>query len=169
MRRPLTPAEWQGLDRGLIRALRDAGAQPMLAAHAHPAARLSRVWRGAVPILTLGDTIYWPDAPPELSSSRRPSDMAILQHELQHVLDYRDGRLTAARYLSDPREWSYEIEPTVDTRFDSLGAEQRATLAERLWLAEHGFRPASGVAVLRAVIPWAVQTGSPAVGVQGAA
>jgi hypothetical protein len=119
--------------------------------------------------MTRGDAIYWPGAPPELSSSRNPFDMAILQHELQHVLDYRTGRLTAARYLTDPRAWTYDIEPTMDTLFEALGAEQRATLAERLWLASNGYRPAAEIAVLRAVIPWAAQTGSVAVGAQGSA
>ena len=168
MSRSLTIMEWEGLDRGLVRALRQVGARPVIADHAHPVATLSALWRGGVPILTRGDTIFWPGAPADLSS-RGPYGMATLQHELQHVLDYSAGRLTAARYLIDPREWRYEIAPTAGTEFDRLGAEQRATLAERLWLAENGFRSASEVAILRAVIPWASQTGSPAVGAQGAA
>lgn len=93
--------------------------------------------------------------------------MATLQHELQHVLDYRSGRLTAARYLMDPREWVYGVAVDSSASFDRLGAEQRATLAERLWLAENGYRPASDVEGLRAAIPWAAQTGLPAVGVHG--
>ena len=169
MNRPLTDGEWRGLDPGLVAALEAAGARPAIGPRAHPAAKLSTLWRGATPILTRGDAVYWPGAPADLSSTGRPFDMATLQHELQHVLDYRTGRLTAARYLTDPREWTYSVEPTTATKFDRLGAEQRATLAERLWLAENGLRPASEVAVLRAVIPWAAQTGLRAVAAQGAA
>ncbi len=170
MSRLLTDGEWRGLDPGLVAALRDAGARPTIIPLAHPAARLSALWRGAAPILARGDAVFWPGAPADLSSTGRPLDLAILQHELQHVLDYRTGRLTAARYLMDPREWVYAIEPTADMRFDRLGAEQRATLAERLWLAENGLRPTSDVAVLRALIPWAAQVdGSLAVGAQGSA
>jgi hypothetical protein len=169
MNRPLTDGEWRGLDPGLVAALRDAGARPSIVPLAHPAARISVLWRRATPILARGDAVYWPGAAADLSSTGRPFDMAILQHELQHVLDYSSGRLTAARYLTDPREWLYAVEPAADTRFERLGAEQRATLAERLWLAENGFRPASEVAVLRAVIPWAAQTGSAAVAAQGSA
>jgi hypothetical protein len=166
--RPLTAQEWGALSPGLEAALIGSGARPRIVSTAHPAARVAAAWRGAVPILTRGDAVFWPDAPRDLCEGG-PAGLATVQHELQHVLDYRTGRLTAARYLMDPREWVYAVEPTPDTRFDHLGAEQRATLAERLWLAENGFRPASEVAVLRAVIPWAGQTGLRAVAVQGAA
>ena len=138
---------------------------PRIVAHPHPAARLAAIWRGAVPILARGDTIFWPGSPDELFGTA----IATLQHELQHVLDYRTGRLSAARYLIDPREWVYDVAIDRTAAFDRLGAEQRATLAEHLWLAENGYRPAFEIAALRAVIPWAAQTGSPAVGVHGAA
>ena len=94
--------------------------------------------------------------------------MATLQHELQHVLDYRTGRLTGLGYLLDPREWIYGIELDTTINFDRLGAEQRAALAERLWLAENGFG-ADNADKLRSLIPWAQTVGSPTVGVQGAA
>jgi hypothetical protein len=166
--RPLTGGEWRALSLGLEAALLASGARPRIVSKAHPGARIAAAWRGSVPILTRGDAIFWPGAPPDLSEAG-PRGLAILQHELQHVLDYRSGRLTAARYLGDPREWTYGVEDAIPRGFDRLGAEQRATLAERLWLAENGFRPALEVAILRAVIPWAAQTGLRAVGAQGAA
>ncbi len=93
-----------------------------------------------------------------------------MQHELQHVLDYRTGRLTGARYLLDPREWIYDLDDAKPLDFARLGAEQRASLAQRLWLAEHGYRPGADVAPLRATIPWAAQAdGSLAVGAQASA
>ena len=132
---------------------------------AHPGARIAAAWRGAVPILTRGDAIFWPGAPADLSRGP-PVALATLQHELQHVLDYREGRLTAARYLVDPREWTYDVDHA-GLDFDRLGAEQRATLAEHLWLAENGYRSTAEVARLRATIPWASQVeGSLAVGSQ---
>lgn len=98
--------------------------------------------------------IFWPGVAPDLSRVG-PAALATLQHELQHVLDYRTGRLTAARYLVDPREWTYDVRQAAN--FDRLGAEQRATLVEHLWLAENGFRPPDEVAELRSIIPWAAQ------------
>jgi hypothetical protein len=81
--------------------------------------------------------------------------MGVLQHELQHVLEYATGELTAFGYLRRPDDWTYEVELTPGLNWSQLGAEQRATLAERLWLAEHGLAPAGEVGVLRAIIPWA--------------
>ena len=156
------------MSAGLEGALAGSGARPRIVANAHPAARIAAVWRGAVPILTRGDAVFWPGAPRDLSEAE-PRDLAILQHELQHVLDYRTGRLTAARYLSDPREWTYNIDDADPLVFDRLGAEQRATLVEHLWLAENGYRPRSEVTPLRATIPWAQVVGSPAVGAQASA
>ena len=121
-------------------------------ARPHPGARIAAAWRGEVPILTRGDLVFWPRAPADLSGTRM---VAVLQHELQHVLDYATGRLTAWRYLGHPRHWSYAIDPAWMGDFDSLGAEQRAVLAERLWLAEAGLRPPAEIARLRSIIPWA--------------
>ena len=163
--RPLAAGEWRALSAGLEAALASSGATPCIVAAAHPAARFAAVWRGSVAILTRGDAIFWPNAPPDLSECG-PGGLATLQHELQHVLDYRSGRVTAARYLSDPREWTYKLDRAASPAFDRLGAEQRATLVERLWLAENGHRPRSEIPALRAAIPWAAQVGSLAVGGQ---
>ncbi len=148
----MTLAERSALSAGLEAALTLAGAEPRIVAWAHPGARIATAWRGQVSILTRGDLVFWPRAPADLSG---PRTMAVLQHELQHVLDYATGRLTARRYLSHPRHWSYAIDPAWTGDFDSLGAEQRAVLAERLWLAEAGLRPRAEIARLRSIIPWA--------------
>jgi hypothetical protein len=87
--------------------------------------------------------------------------MGVLQHELQHVLEYATGELTALGYLSHPGDWTYEVELRPRLLWSDLGAEQRATLAERLWLAEHGLAPADEAPILRAIIPWARRTGRP--------
>jgi hypothetical protein len=81
--------------------------------------------------------------------------MAVLQHELQHVLDYTTGWLTAAGYLSDPRHWTYRWRLEDACCWGDLGAEQRASIAERLWLIEHGLASAHELAALRRLVPWA--------------
>jgi hypothetical protein len=153
--RPLTPGEWRSLSRGLAEALRAAGATPLIVARTHPAARVSALWRGEPPIVARGDSIWWPDAPADFSNPWAREAMAILQHELQHVLDYRLGFLTAARYLSNPRHWTYGWRPEDLGDWDGLGAEQHAAIAERLWRAEAAGLGAEAAALRRA-IPWAV-------------
>jgi hypothetical protein len=147
----LTAGEWAALSGGLREALMASGAAPTIRARAHPAARVSALWRGSVPILARGDTIWWPGAPADLSGG--PA-MALLQHELQHVLDYRTGWLTAARYLAGPRHWRYGYELAPETAWDALGAEQRAMVAEHIWLMENGLVAANDLERLRALAPW---------------
>jgi len=137
---------------GLAGALLAAGAEPRIRRAAHPGARLAALWRGTVPILTRGDHIWWPAAQPDFSGS--PA-MAMLQHELQHVLDYRTGWLTAARYLSAPHHWRYVYRLGPDIGWDALGAEQRAMVAEHIWLKENGGAPAGDLERLRALAHWA--------------
>ena len=81
--------------------------------------------------------------------------MAILQHELQHVLDYRIGWLTAARYLTHPRHWTYDWRRATGLAWEELGAEQRASMAEAVWLMEHGRLDPVDLPALRRVVPWA--------------
>lgn len=149
--RSLTGDERASLSAGLDAALRAAGAFPRIVPVASPLARMAQLWRGHLPVLTLGDAIYWPEAPAD--ASIRAADMALLQHELQHVLDYATGRLTWVGYAVDPRNWTYRLPPgQYDWR--RLGAEQRAVLTEHLWLAEA--RGDTGAAeALRRCIPWA--------------
>jgi len=154
-RRPLTAGEWRGLHPGLAGALRDAGLQPAIVARVHPAARLAAVWRGGAPVLARPSTIWWPRAPADLSAPGFERGMAVLQHELQHVLDYGTGRLTAIGYLSRPANWRYGWPRDRRVGWDRLGAEQRASMAEQLWLIDNGFAPDEDRAVLEAAIPWA--------------
>ncbi|HEV2364886.1 MAG TPA: hypothetical protein VGS12_11890 [Caulobacteraceae bacterium] len=150
--RRLTQAEWAALSPGLARALRRARVSPAIIARAHPAARLAGLWRGRTPILARPNSIWWPRAPADLAGDGRA--MAVLQHELQHVLDYAEGFLSAARYLASPRHWTYACALQPDLSWQALGAEQRAALAERFWLAEHGLSQEDPEA-FRALIPWA--------------
>ena len=151
--RSLTESERKLLSPGLVAALDEAGAAPLIVPRAALLARLTYLWRGHVPILTRGRRIYWPGATADFSDA--PNAMGVLQHELQHVLDFSTGRLSALGYLLNPKNWIYRLPDDWDWR--RLGAEQRAVLAERLWRAEQGL--AHDLAEIRAVIPWAKDTG----------
>jgi hypothetical protein len=151
--RGLTDEERAALSPGLVRALDDAGAQPWICDAPHAFARLSSLWRGHVPILTLGDTIHWPGAPACFSAE--PANMAILQHELHHALEYATGVLTPLRYVLNPLNWFYDFKLSAGCKWSDLGAEQRAMAAERLWQAERGLPDAGPLDELRALVPWA--------------
>jgi hypothetical protein len=153
--RALTPGEWGAVSPGLARALRGTGAQPSLEPRAHPAARVAALWRGGTPILTHGEVIWWPGAPADLSATGRERGMAVLQHELQHVLDYATGWLTAFRYLTHPHHWTYRWRIADGASWDGFGAEQRASIAEQLWLIERGLAPDHHLEALRRLVPWA--------------
>lgn len=156
--RPLTDAERKLLSPGLVAALTAAGVTPVIVPRAAWLARLTWLWRGHVPILTRGGRIYWPGARDDFSEA--PKAMAVLQHELQHVLDFSTGRLSALGYVLDPRNWTYRL-PSPD-RWDwrKLGAEQRAVLAEKLWRAEQGL--GEELETCRSIIPWAGDCEPPA-------
>ena len=151
-KRSLTPAEWADLSDGLSRALLAAGVTPLVDARPHPAAYLARLRFGCLPIMAIGRTIWWPNARPDLAGT---SDMAVLQHELQHVLDFAERRLSVAGYLLLPHNWSYRWDISRGLCWDRLGAEQRASMAEALWRSERASTSAEVAAALRAVIPWA--------------
>ena len=152
-RRALTPAEWSELSQGLAGALGAAGVDAdLLDARPHPAAHLARLRFGSVPIMAVGRTIWWPGARSNLAGA---ADMAVLQHELQHLLDFAEGRLTVPGYLLLPHNWTYRWTLTDHLRWDRLGAEQRASMAEALWRAERSPGSEATAAALRRAIPWA--------------
>ena len=153
MMRSLTAGEWTGLSSGLAEALRAAGAEPRIQPMAHPGARIASLWRGHTAILTRGNVIWWADAPADISQGN-PQGMAVLQHELHHVLEYATGILSAWRYLTNRHNWSYHWVFEEGRPWSALGAEQRAVVAERLWLAERGLAPDHELETLRRLLPW---------------
>jgi hypothetical protein len=155
-RRALTAGEWSSLTPGLALALRAAGAEPLIIARPAWAARAAAVWRGGTPIMVIGGRIHWPGALQDMSSPLSPRAMAVLQHELQHVLEYAVGELTVARYVLGPRNWTYDYHLDAGSRWTDFGAEQRASIVEHLWLIERGLRvDAESGRLHRQVIPWA--------------
>lgn len=135
-------------------ALRDAGAKPTLVDADHPGAKLSTLWRGKAPILTRGDDIWWRGAPADISKPGWEASMAVLQHELQHVLEYAQGKLSAAAYLTGPHNWTYAYQIKPGSRWSDYGAEQRASIVEKLWWLEKGGDPAA-LEQHRRLVPWA--------------
>ncbi|HWF78236.1 MAG TPA: hypothetical protein VN694_13785 [Caulobacteraceae bacterium] len=148
--RGLTAGEWSELSPGLAAALGAGDVAPQIEDRPHFAAHLVR-WRfRGPPIIAVGQTIWWPQARADLAGT---AQVGVLQHELQHLLDFAEGRLTVAGYLALPRNWTYRW--TLSERLDwrGLGAEQRASVAEALWRAER-FGDSHTADRLRDVIPW---------------
>ncbi|MEJ0066892.1 MAG: hypothetical protein WDM85_16950 [Caulobacteraceae bacterium] len=54
-----------------------------------------------------------------------------------------------------PHNWTYRWRLGDRLRWDRLGAEQRASMAETLWRAERSPATAEMAATLREVVPWA--------------
>ena len=161
--RALNAAELGRLSAGLAIALEQAGAAPVIVSRVHPAARLAGLWRGSAPILARPGRIFWPGAPADFALA--PAGVfATLQHELQHLLEYATGELTAVGYLTRPAHWRYDYALDGASRWSDFGAEQRASIAEHLWLVEQGRSdlvrglrswPPPGLEIYRRVVPWA--------------
>lgn len=154
--RPLTPGEWAALSPGLARALKAAGVEPVIVARAAWLARAASFWRGHVPILSLPGRIYWPGAVEDFSPPGHERQMAVLQHELQHVLEFGAGVLSPLRYLLNPRNWAYTYRLFPGCAWADFGAEQRARLVEDYWLIERGLKAAllDPIEEYRRLIPW---------------
>jgi hypothetical protein len=157
--RSLTPREWSSLSAGLAEALREAQVEPLIVARPTAGARVARLWRGSTPVMAWDRSVYWPGALTDFAFPWSQRQMATLQHELQHLLEYATGDLSPLRYAVNPGNWSYDYAIGSDSAWRDYGAEQRATIVEHLWLIEHGLSddPARGLHHRR-VIPWASQT-----------
>ena len=101
--------------------------------------------------MAVGDTVWWPDAAENFAGTIQ---MSVLQHELQHILDYAEGRLSVLGYLVNPRNWFYRYDLFRVRTWEAFGAEQRASLAEHLWRFERSGDVHQAQRV-RALIPWA--------------
>ncbi len=154
--RPLTPQEWSGLSTGLAAALRAEGVEPRIVARPAIGARVARIWRGQIPILAWKQSIYWPGALEDFSRLWTGRQMAALQHELHHLWEYATGALTPLRYGINPGNWGYGYALGPKSQWSEFGAEQRASIAEHLWLIEHGLMlDPGGGDWHRRVLPWA--------------
>lgn len=154
--RPLTAQEWASLSDGLAPALSLAGVTPRIVARPAIGARIAALWRGGTaPILAWKQTVYWPGALENFAAPDAWRQMALLQHELHHLWEYAVGDLTWWRYGLDPRNWRYGYDLTPRSRWSDFGAEQRASIAEHLWLIEHGrMSDPFGAELHRRLPPW---------------
>ncbi len=154
--RPLTDREWRALSPGLASALSTAGVQPRILARPAIGARVAALWRrGAIPVLAWNQTIYWPKALTDFAVSSAWRDMALLQHELHHLWEYAVGDLTPLIYALNPRNWRYRYRLHPHACWADFGAEQRACIAQDLWLIEHGHKSDELGRDLRCrLLPW---------------
>ncbi len=88
-------------------------------------------------ILCRGFRLYWPNHPTDFTRETRIIQ-SLLVHELCHVWQYETGRLTAFRYLVDPRNWSYSYRVRTDARFDDYPTEKQADLLQDWFLVNRG-------------------------------
>ena len=89
-------------------------------------------------VLVRGRRIFWPGAPEDVSREGAGLQ-TLLVHELAHVWQYESGRLTALRYLTDPRNWQYGY--TAGSEFESLGIEAQADLVADWWRVRRSLPP----------------------------
>jgi hypothetical protein len=152
----LTDREWSALSEGLAVALEQMGVRPRIVAKAAIGARVAGLWRGGTPpVLAWKDTVYWPGALEDFAVPHAWRQMAVLQHELHHLWEYAAGRLTWLGYGLNPRNWAYRYDLKPHSRWSDFGAEQRACIAEDLWLIEHGhICDREGAEARRRLLPW---------------
>lgn len=106
--------------------------------------------------MALGQTIRWAGAPDDMSAQGLERQMSILQHELQHVLEFASRDLSFLGYAMLPFNWGYRYELGEGTRWRDLGAEQRAQAVQDYWLAERRLAADDPrLAEFRRLIPWA--------------
>lgn len=161
--RGLTSGEWRALSPGLASALRRAGVWPVIQARTSFLARFAQVRFASAPVMALGGRVHWPEALADFSLPGLEPSMAVLQHEMQHILEFATGELSPFRYALRARNWRYRYELSERSRWRDFGAEQRASIAEHFWLLERGLeRPVARalgaapapLACYRRVLPW---------------
>ena len=127
--RSFTPGERALVPETFARELPLSSVRIVLRAH-NPFARTK--------VLVRGRRIFWPGAPEDVSR-QGVGLQTLLVHELAHVWQYETGRLTALRYLTDPRNWQYGY--AAGSEFESLGTEAQADLVADWWRVRQGLAP----------------------------
>ena len=91
-------------------------------------------------ILCRGHKLYWQNYPQDFT--RKPLIIqSLLVHELCHVWQYETDRLSAVRYLIDPRNWFYNYRVKEDAQFDDYPTEKQADLLQDWFLVNSGEAP----------------------------
>ena len=130
-RRHLTCAETGSLPADFTRAFRIRDVQ--LIDRAHNLFAKNK-------IVCRGPRLFWQDYPDDFT--RVPLLIqSLLVHELCHVWQYETGRLTAFRYLVDPRNWIYAYDVRENAKFDDYPTEKQADLLQDWFLVNSGSPP----------------------------
>jgi len=112
-------------------------------------------------IVARGYDLYWKDYPADFT--RQPlSERALLMHELCHVWQYKEGRLTAWSYLTRPKNWAYGYEFDPHKNFGDYAIEKQADLLQDWYNMNHGTvphrrrqgSPVPSLAQINAVVPF---------------
>lgn len=128
MQRVLSPAEIALFPKDFVRRINIDAVVIFNRAH-NPFARNK--------ILVRGPRIYWPDMPMDFTRESL-AVQAVLMHELCHVWQYATGRLSAARYLCDPRNWIYTYDISKGRPFESQPIEKQADLLQDWYRLNRG-------------------------------
>ena len=91
-------------------------------------------------ILCRGPKLYWQNHPKDFTGETLVIQ-SLLVHELCHVWQYETGRLSAPRYLLDPRNWIYSYEVRQNAQFDDYPTEKQADLLQDWFLVNSGSMP----------------------------
>lgn len=91
-------------------------------------------------ILCRGSRLYWPNHPKDFTRTQIII-RSLLVHELCHVWQYETGRLSALRYLIDPRNWVYTYVVRSGATFDDYPTEKQADLLQDWYLVNSGANP----------------------------
>ena len=91
-------------------------------------------------ILCRGPCLYWQNYPADFTRETLLIQ-SLLVHELCHVWQYETGRLSALRYLIDPRNWQYIYDVKDAAHFDDYPTEKQADLLQDWFLVNSGHRP----------------------------
>lgn len=91
-------------------------------------------------IVCRGVRLFWPNYPKDFTRET-VIIRSLLVHELCHVWQYETGRLTAARYLLDPRNWVYNYTVAENADFDAYPTEKQADLLQDWFLVNSGSHP----------------------------
>jgi len=91
-------------------------------------------------ILCRGHKLYWQNFPQDFTL--KPLIIqSLLVHELCHVWQYETGRLSAASYLIDPRNWFYNYRVKQGAAFDDYPTEKQADLLQDWFLVNSRANP----------------------------
>jgi len=91
-------------------------------------------------ILVRGNQIFWPNCPLDFTQDS-VDKQALLMHELCHVWQYHTRRLTAFRYLTRPKHWTYHYGFDRAKSFDDYPIEKQADLLQDWYLMNMGAPP----------------------------